>query len=438
MVKGGTHGDDIGKIFVGGLSHETNEESLKNHFSRFGEVTDVVVMRDPSNKRPRGFGFVTFRDPNSVNDVVNSNKPHVVDKKTVDPKPAVPRGPTQAGTIAQLQQERDNNALKIFVGGIAKGTTEDDLRNYFQAYGKVTHVHLMYENTQMDGTKRMRGFGFVTFESSQPVEKTANIHYHQINGKTVEVKRAEKREPKPKNAMEGIPGMSAYQHLGGHPGYGVGQFPQQGAYGMQHQIGMGRGFPGYGAMAGGGPGAASYGGGGPGLAPGFGYGGAAGAAGVPVTPYAGDPSAGPVASAAMYGRGAPTPGYGAGFPAGVSGAQQPPMAAGGGSAAGPPAGYPEYNRMPGSQAGPPGPAPGPPNIESAGPSDYSGFGLGNYPQQELQYGPQRGQFPTDSNYGSYGGNDPSGYTGGGPGYGGEGPSFGRGSSATRGFHPYGR
>ena len=50
------------------------------------------------------------------------------------------------------------------------------------------------------------------------------------------------------------------------------------------------------------------------------------------------------------------------------------MAAGGGSAAGPPGGYPEYNRMPGSQAGPPGPAPGPPNIESAGPSDYSGFG----------------------------------------------------------------
>ena len=58
----------------------------------------------------------------------------------------------------------------------------------------------------------------------------------------------------------------------------------------------------------------------------------------------------------------------------MSGAQQPPIAAGGGSAAGPPGGYPEYNRMPGSQAGPPGPAPGPPNIESAGPSDYSGFG----------------------------------------------------------------
>ncbi|XP_015749315.1 PREDICTED: DAZ-associated protein 1-like [Acropora digitifera] len=83
MVKGGTHGDDIGKIFVGGLSHETNEESLKSYFVRFGEVTDVVVMRDPATKKPRGFGFVTFQDPNTINDVVSFNKPHVVDKKTV-------------------------------------------------------------------------------------------------------------------------------------------------------------------------------------------------------------------------------------------------------------------------------------------------------------------------------------------------------------------
>lgn len=65
-------------------------------------------------------------------------------------------------------------------------------------------------------------------------------------------------------------------------------------------------------------------------------------------------------------------------------------------------------------------------------------GLGNYPQQELQYGPQRGTFPSESNYGPYGGSEPPGYNAAGPGYVGEGPSFGRGASAPRGFHPYGR
>lgn len=230
------------------------------------------------------------------------------------------------------------------------------------------------------------------------------------------MKRAEKREPKSKTTMENIPGMSAYHHLGAQPGYGAGQFGHQGPYGMQPPMGMGRGYGGYGA--------AGFGGGPPGPAPGFGYG------GVPAAPFGGDPGAG---APAMYGRGGGAPGYSGGFPAGVPGAQQQTMSAGG-SAGGAPGGYPEYNRMQGPQAGPPGP----PNIEGAGPSDYSSFGLGNYPQQELQYGPQRGTFPSESNFGSYGGNDPPGYNAAGPGYVGEGPSFGRGASAPRGFHPYGR
>ena len=41
--------------------------------------------------------------------------------------------------------QRDNNALKIFVGGIANGTTEDDLRNYFSAYGKVLVINNYYD-----------------------------------------------------------------------------------------------------------------------------------------------------------------------------------------------------------------------------------------------------------------------------------------------------
>ena len=46
----------------------------------------------------------------------------------------------------------------------------------------------------------------------------------------VEVKRAEKRDSKPSGMTGGIPGMSAYQqHPVGHPGYGAGAYPQQGA-----------------------------------------------------------------------------------------------------------------------------------------------------------------------------------------------------------------
>ena len=44
------------------------------------------------------------------------------------------------------------------------------------------------------------------------------------------MKKAEKREPKSKTAMENIPGMSAYHHLGAQPGYAAGQFGHQGVF----------------------------------------------------------------------------------------------------------------------------------------------------------------------------------------------------------------
>jgi len=39
------------KLFIGGLSYETTNDSLKDHFSQWGEITDVVVMKDPNTQR---------------------------------------------------------------------------------------------------------------------------------------------------------------------------------------------------------------------------------------------------------------------------------------------------------------------------------------------------------------------------------------------------
>ena len=53
---------DSGKLFVGGISWETEEDRLREYFSRFGEVTEAVIMRDRNTGRARGFGFVVFTD----------------------------------------------------------------------------------------------------------------------------------------------------------------------------------------------------------------------------------------------------------------------------------------------------------------------------------------------------------------------------------------
>uniref|UniRef100_A0A2K5E4H8 RRM domain-containing protein n=1 Tax=Aotus nancymaae TaxID=37293 RepID=A0A2K5E4H8_AOTNA len=50
-----------GKLFIGGLSFETTDESLRSHCEQWGMLTDCVVMRGPNTKCSRGLGFVTWR-----------------------------------------------------------------------------------------------------------------------------------------------------------------------------------------------------------------------------------------------------------------------------------------------------------------------------------------------------------------------------------------
>jgi RNA-binding protein Musashi len=55
---------------------------MLKYFSRYGEVIDCVVMKNPATGKSRGFGFVTFKDPSCVETVL-ANGPHVLDGRQV-------------------------------------------------------------------------------------------------------------------------------------------------------------------------------------------------------------------------------------------------------------------------------------------------------------------------------------------------------------------
>ncbi|URD99631.1 hypothetical protein MUK42_06822 [Musa troglodytarum] len=48
------------KIFIGGLSYGTDDQSLRETFTNYGEVVEARVIMDRETGRSRGFGFVTF------------------------------------------------------------------------------------------------------------------------------------------------------------------------------------------------------------------------------------------------------------------------------------------------------------------------------------------------------------------------------------------
>eukprot|EP00551_Chaetoceros_affinis_P012723 CAMPEP_0203665078 /NCGR_PEP_ID=MMETSP0090-20130426/2357_1 /ASSEMBLY_ACC=CAM_ASM_001088 /TAXON_ID=426623 /ORGANISM="Chaetoceros affinis, Strain CCMP159" /LENGTH=394 /DNA_ID=CAMNT_0050528521 /DNA_START=131 /DNA_END=1315 /DNA_ORIENTATION=+ len=240
---------DMAKIFVGGLSWQTTEETLRYHFELYGEVVSVEVMRDRNTGDPRGFAFVVFKEDSTVEAVMN-NLPHEINHKVVDVKRAQARGmappsihrdgtgggagSNSSGTSQNNPSRGDRNSYygkhdsnnnsninsndtssvsggggggrhrsgsyskgdqlspeqlqnKIFVGGLPLHLNKDELRDFFSQFGTVVDAIIMMDMHQ----QRSRGFGFVTFENgSGGAQAALKAQPLYIGEKYVEIKLA--------------------------------------------------------------------------------------------------------------------------------------------------------------------------------------------------------------------------------------------------------
>uniref|UniRef100_A0A1J3DDL8 RNA-binding protein 1 n=1 Tax=Noccaea caerulescens TaxID=107243 RepID=A0A1J3DDL8_NOCCA len=191
--------NDRNKLFVGGIPRETSEESLKQHFSRYGLVLGAVVAKEKASGQPRGFAFVRFANAFDVDKALRDS--HFILGRAVDVKKAIPRHeqlryqqPLQQsnGGFHEMWSNGTNarRTKKLFVGGLSSETTEEEFKTYFEKFGRTTDVVVMHDSL----TNRPRGFGFVTFGSEDSVEIVMQSNFHELSNKRVEVKRAIPKE----------------------------------------------------------------------------------------------------------------------------------------------------------------------------------------------------------------------------------------------------
>ncbi|XP_061464369.1 heterogeneous nuclear ribonucleoprotein A3 isoform X2 [Rhineura floridana] len=231
--------EQLRKLFIGGLSFETTDDSLREHFEKWGTLTDCVVMRDPQTKRSRGFGFVTYSCVEEV-DAAMSARPHKVDGRVVEPKRAVSREDS-------VKPGAHLTVKKIFVGGIKEDTEEYNLRDYFEKYGKIETIEVMED--RQSGKKR--GFAFVTFDDHDTVDKIVVQKYHTINGHNCEVKKALSKQEMQTATAQRSRGSSSSNFMGrGNFGGSGGSYGRGGSFGSRGGYGGGSGGGGGGGSRG--------------------------------------------------------------------------------------------------------------------------------------------------------------------------------------------
>lgn len=81
------------KIYVGNLNYATTEDTLKNSFAAFGEVTSAVIIKDRFTDQSKGFGFIEMADEGAADKAIADMNGKEIDGRRVRVNVAEERPP---------------------------------------------------------------------------------------------------------------------------------------------------------------------------------------------------------------------------------------------------------------------------------------------------------------------------------------------------------
>lgn len=149
------------KLFVGQVPRTFTERELFPVFSEFGEITELVVLRDRYTQTSKGCAFLTFATQLSAENCMAA----LHDKKTLGEMPT----PLQVKPAATTRKAEDR---KLFVGMLSKTLDEEEIKGLFQQYGNVEEVTVL---RTPDGVSK--GCAFVRMSSHECAEVAiASLH----------------------------------------------------------------------------------------------------------------------------------------------------------------------------------------------------------------------------------------------------------------------
>ena len=190
--------DQRRSLFVRSLPATVTTERLTEHFSQSYPLKHATVVLDPQTKVSKGYGFVTFADPEDAHAAHAELNDSVLDGRKIKVEIAEPRhrektedkGQTTAPNKgAKLGAEREKAKLetlppKLIVRNLPWSVKEpEDLALLFRSYGKVKHAIVPRRSPKVQS-----GFGFVVLRGRKNSEKAiAGVNGKKVDGRTLAV-----------------------------------------------------------------------------------------------------------------------------------------------------------------------------------------------------------------------------------------------------------
>mmetsp|Transcript_33442 Transcript_33442/g.50449 ORF Transcript_33442/g.50449 Transcript_33442/m.50449 type:complete len:562 (+) Transcript_33442:176-1861(+) len=162
------------RIYVGNLSFETDEDTIRSTFGEHGKIISVYYPGNKDGSGNRGFAIVTMKEEDALKAIEELNDTDI-DGRTIKVNEAMPQGTN----IREM-------TTKMYVGNLDFDTTEDVLKDAFAQYGVVRSC-ILPEDKDFGGS---RGFGFVTMASEDAKTAMDELDGVELDGRSIRVSEA--------------------------------------------------------------------------------------------------------------------------------------------------------------------------------------------------------------------------------------------------------
>uniref|UniRef100_A0A7R9YY94 RRM domain-containing protein n=1 Tax=Chlamydomonas euryale TaxID=1486919 RepID=A0A7R9YY94_9CHLO len=165
------------QVFVGDLGSDVTDALLYNTFSTIGYCSDARVMWDHLTGRPKGYGFVSFRQRKDASAAIQKMQGQLIGSRRVRVGWGQHKQDEQISPPKYDSVDRsDPFNTNVYVGNVAPETTEDDLVTHFSIFGHVAEVKL----------NKKGGYCFVKFNAhSAAVHAIVSQHGKRLHGRVL-------------------------------------------------------------------------------------------------------------------------------------------------------------------------------------------------------------------------------------------------------------
>lgn len=176
----------LGTVYVGGISFDVREDTVKTAFQPFGPIKNVSLSWDAIANKHKGFAFVEYDIPEAASLALEQMNNVMLGGRTI--KIGRPSNMPQAQPIIERLMEEAKPYNRVYIASIHPDLNEIDIQSVFEAFGKIRSCKLAPD---MLRPGKHRSYAFIEYETTQAAnDAVASMNLFNLGGQYLRVGRA--------------------------------------------------------------------------------------------------------------------------------------------------------------------------------------------------------------------------------------------------------